>query len=83
MGLLDINCETTETTILRESRVLSSAIYEIYKEADQKRAELIKTVDAEVSKYALPSYQDLRKELFIDNKCKPNYKPMHKYEYFG
>lgn len=50
---------------IQEGRILSGAIYEIYKEADQKREELLKTVDFEVSKYALPSYKDLREFLFI------------------
>lgn len=49
---------------IQEGRILSGAIYEIYKEADQKREELLKTVDSTVAQHALPSYKDLRKFLF-------------------
>ena len=66
MSIFDITTSNKITNILQEGRVLSGAIYEIYKEADKKREELLKTVNPEVVKYALPSYRDLRKELFID-----------------
>lgn len=66
MGIFDIIDSNKQLSILQEGRVLSAAIYEIYAEADKKRAELLKTVDTEIVKYALPSYKDLRNELFID-----------------
>lgn len=61
MSIFDI--DNGKLTVQQEGRVLSAAIYEIYKEADRKRDELLKTVDKEVAKFSLPSYQDLRKEL--------------------
>lgn len=61
MSIFDI--DNGKLTVQQEGRVLSAAIYEIYKEADRKRDELLKTVDEDVAKFSLPSYQDLRKEL--------------------
>lgn len=61
MSIFDI--DNGKLTVQQEGRVLSAAIYEIYKEADRKRDELLKTVDKDVAKFSLPSYQELRKEL--------------------
>lgn len=62
MSIFDIS-DSDKLTVQQEGRILSAAIYEIYKEADKKRDELLKTVNEEVVKFSLPSYQDLRKEL--------------------
>ena len=61
MSIFDI--DNGKLTVQQEGRVLSAAIYEIYKEADRKRDELLKTVDKDVAKFSLPSYQELIKEL--------------------
>lgn len=66
MSIFDITNSDKPTNILQEGLVLSGAIYEIYKEADRKREELLKTVDPIVAQHALPSYKDLRHELFTD-----------------
>lgn len=66
MGVFDMTDANERINIIHEGQVLSGAIYEIYKEADRKREELLKTVDPEVAKYTLPSYKDLRHELFSD-----------------
>ena len=62
MSIFDIS-DNDKLTIQQEGRILSAAIYEIYKEADRKRDELLKTVDKDIAKFSLPSYQELRKEL--------------------
>ena len=60
MSIFDIS---NKPTIQQEGRILSAAIYEIYKEADRKRDELLKTVNEDVVKFSLPSYRDLRTEI--------------------
>lgn len=62
MSIFDIS-DSDKLTIQQEGRILSAAIYEIYKEADKKRDELLKTVGADVAKFSLPSYRDLREEI--------------------
>ena len=64
MSIFDIS-DSGKLTVQQEGRILSAAIYEIYKEADKKRDELLKTVSGDVAKFSLPSYRDLRAE--IDN----------------
>lgn len=66
MSLVDYVNETPETSFMHEAKVVAAAIYEIYKEADKKREELLKTVDKDIAKYTLPSYRDLRNVLSED-----------------
>lgn len=61
MSIFDIS--DGKLTVQQEGRILSAAIYEIYKEADKKRDELLKTVNEDVAKFSLPSYRDLREEM--------------------
>lgn len=68
MSIFDHTDTSFTNSVSQEMKVLSAAIYEIYKEADRKREELLKTIDKDVAKYALPSYRDLRRELFADTK---------------
>lgn len=65
-SLFDYINETPETSFMHEAKVVTGAIYEIYKEADKKREELLKTVDKDIAKYTLPSYRDLRNVLSED-----------------
>lgn len=68
MSIFDHTDTSFTNSVSQEMKVLSAAIYEIYKEADRKREELLKTIDKDVAKYTLPSYRDLRRELFTDTK---------------
>lgn len=68
MSIFDHTNTSFTNSVSQEMKVLSAAIYEIYREADRKREELLKTIDKDVAKYTLPSYRDLRRELFADTK---------------
>lgn len=68
MSIFDHTDTSFTNSVSQEMKVLSAAIYEIYREADRKREELLKTIDKDVAKYTLPSYRDLRRELFTDTK---------------
>ena len=68
MSIFDHTDTSFTNSVSQEMKVLSAAIYEIYREADRKREELLKTIDKDVAKYTLPSYRDLRRELFADTK---------------
>lgn len=68
MSIFDHTDTSFTNSVSQEMKVLSAAIYEIYREADRKREELLKTIDKDVAKYTLPSYHDLRRELFADTK---------------
>ena len=76
MSIFDHTDTSFTNSVSHEMKVLSAAIYEIYREADRKREELLKTIDKDVARYTLPSYRDLRKELFTDTKINtlPNIK---------